>query len=110
MSAAPDEPDHRDFYTANKLLSERRPTPRTLWAICGTCGLQRRVELDAITSSGHGDQPIRQLKYRCECGGLGTAKLTWMNPGRRRDNQLIPSKPRPGSYDYATDKMVGTWD
>lgn len=104
------DPDPRDYWTANRLLGERRAAPRTLWAICPTCGTQRTVDLRAVAASGHGDHPVARLKLRCECGALGNAKLTWMNPGRRRENQLIAGKPRPGSFDYATGKMVGHWD
>lgn len=110
-------PDPNAYWTARKVLEEPRPPlkmgtggPRTVWAHCDACGVQKVVPLEKLVAAGHGDHLIASLKLRCECGELGHAKMTWVNPGRKRPDRSIPGPARAGFYDFATGESKGSWN
>jgi hypothetical protein len=72
------------FATARTMLAQTY-----LRLMCGAKPASIKGRLQAIIDAGHGDQPLKDMKFRCaQCG----SRRTVCNGGLKRSRGLMPER------------------
>ena len=90
MATAGRSPRPSVFLSNDSLRDRAHHASADLFAImCGAKPASIQGRLQAIIDAGHGDQPLKDMKFRCaQCG----SRRTVCNGGLKRSRGLMPER------------------
>jgi len=70
-----------------------------IWVSCEPCQTSRIVPLGALIDAGRGEQPVHQMRFKCQdCDARGEMKVAWLS---ERGQQCF--------HNFTTGETKGNW-